>query len=74
MYKEILENVRHTKKIIIIDDSKSKNLSCDNLINFLHDNCDNFKKIVIKRKIQNNWVYPISDEMVVDYEKIKREL
>jgi len=70
-WKEIIDNVRHTKKIIIIDDSKSENLSCDNLINFLHDNCDNFKKIIIKRKIENNWVHPVSDEMVIDYEKIR---
>ena len=73
-WKEILENVRETKKIIIIDDSKSQNLACENLINFLHDNCDIQKKIILKRKIENNWLCPISDEMVVDYQKIKDSL
>ena len=73
-WKEILENVRETKKIIIIDDSKSQNLACENLINFLHDNCDIQKKIILKRKIENNWLYPISDEMVIDYQKIKDSL
>ena len=70
-WKEILENVRETKKIIIIDDSKSQNLVCENLINFLHDNCDVQKKIILKRKIQNNWLYPVSDEMFIDYQKIR---
>ena len=73
-WEEILENVRETKKIIIIDDSKSQNLACENLISFLHDNCDILKKIILKRKIENNWLYPISDEMVVDYQKIKDSL
>ena len=43
----------------------------ENLINFLHDNCDIQKKIILKRKIQNNWLHPVSDEMVIDYQKIK---
>ena len=73
-WKEILDNVRKTKKIIIIDDSKSQNLACENLINFLHDNCDIFKKIILKRKIEKNWLNPISDEMIIDYQKIKDEL
>ena len=63
--------VNKNEKIIIIDDSKSQNLACENLINFLYDNCDIQKKIILKRKIENNWLYPISDEMVIDYQKIK---
>ena len=71
---EILENVKKTKKIIIMDDSKSQNLACENLIVYLHDNCDSFKKIILKRQIENNWLHPISDEIVIDYQKIKYTL
>jgi len=71
---EILENVKETKKIIIIDDSKSQNLACENLIVYLYDNCDSLKKIILKREIENNWVHPVSDEMVINYQKIKDAL
>jgi len=73
-WEKILENVKKTKKIIIIDDSKSQNISCDNLINYLFENCESFKKIIIKREIKENWLHPVSDKINIDYQKIKDDL
>ena len=38
------------------------------------ENVKKTKKIILKRKIENNWLDPISDEMIINYEKIKDTL
>lgn len=61
-----------TKKIIVLDDSKSAHIPADSLLAELCG--EKIKKIVLKRKLGENWLYPVSDDFEVDTEKIIKEL
>lgn len=70
----ILKQAAKTHKLIIIDDSKSANLACDDLA-FAASQIKAIKKIIVfKKPIGKNWLNPIPDQMSVDYEKIIKEL
>lgn len=73
-WEKIIENVKKTKKLVVIDDSKSMNLSCDNFINRVLDECEVRNKIIIKREFSENWLCPNSEELKIDYDKIIKEL
>jgi pyruvate/2-oxoglutarate/acetoin dehydrogenase E1 component len=73
-WDKIIDDVYKTKKIIIIDDSKSVNLSCDSLLIDITEHCKVKKKIILKRKLQENWLNPIDDKMEIDIEKIMDNL
>ncbi len=69
----ILESIKRTKKLVVLDDSKSENLSCFSLLAEARS-LDLKKDIFIKRKMKADWLNPVSDAMNVDYEAIMREL
>ncbi len=72
-WKPILENVQRTKKLVVLDDSKSENLSCFSLL--AEARALGLKKdIFIRRTLNDNWLNPVSDAMDIDYEAIVREL
>ena len=61
----IIKDVNRTKKIIVIDDSKSLQTTGDYLLAELCGIAID-KKIVIKRKLEENWLYPVSDIFEID--------
>ncbi len=69
----ILERVSRTKKIIVVDDSKSVHISADSLLAELTGKPIE-KKVVIKRKINENWLYPVSDVFEIDEKKVIEEI
>ena len=69
-WKKIIDNVKKTKKLVIIDDSKSENLSCDNLLSKALSECKIEKNIVIKREFPENWLWPNHDKLEINYDKI----
>lgn len=69
----ILESVKKTGRLVVIDDSKSENLSCYSLL--AEARALGLKKdILIKRQLGENWLNPVSDEMEIDYEGVVREV
>lgn len=68
-WEMVILNVLVTKKIIIIDDSKSLQTSLDQLLAKLCG-MDIQKKIIVKRDIKDNWLYPVSDVFEIDKENI----
>lgn len=69
----ILESVKKTKKLVVLDDSKSENLSCFSLL--AEARALGLKKdIFIRRTLDDKWLNPISDTMDINYEAIVREL
>lgn len=72
-WEEVFSNVAVTKKIIIIDDSKSIQTSSDLLLAKLCG-MDIQKKIVLKRKISNDWLYPVSDIFEINQKSILDQL
>ncbi len=74
-WKDIIEDVKKTKNLVVIDDSKSENLSCDNLLVAAYENCKMDHAIAVKRDIKgNDWLWPNLDELRIDYEEIAKKL
>jgi pyruvate dehydrogenase E1 component beta subunit len=73
-WKKIIDDVKCTQKLIIIDDSKSKNFSCDSLLVDIVQKCNINKKIILKRNMNQNWLNPVSDKFEIDVKKVTREL
>jgi pyruvate/2-oxoglutarate/acetoin dehydrogenase E1 component len=69
-WTKIIENVKKTKKIIIIDDSKSVNLNYNSLLSKMCGQINLNKKIILTRNLSNNWLNPIDDQMEIDYNSI----
>ena len=71
----IIADVEKTKNLLVIDDSKSENFSCDNLLAAALQGCDMEHVITVKRDLKGNaWLYPNPDELQVDYESIVKHL
>ena len=74
-WDKIIADVKKTKNLVIIDDSKSENLSCDNLLAAMLEKCKMDKHIVVKREIKgNDWLFPNLDELIIDYDSIVKKL
>jgi len=72
-WKSILENIKITKKLVVLDDSKSENLSCFSLLAEARGlNLE--KDIFIKREMRADWLNPVSDAIDINYEAVIREL
>ena len=68
-WEAVIKNVLVTKKIIIIDDSKSFQTSADQLLAQLCG-MNIQKKIVLKRDLKDNWLSPISDIFEIDLDNV----
>ncbi len=71
---EITQDVNQTKKIVIIDDSKSMNLSCDNLLAHILQECEVKTKIIIKREFSEDWLWPNLEQLKINYSEIINKL
>lgn len=69
----ILENVKKTKKLVVIDDSQSENLSCFSLLAEARGLGLN-KDVFLRRELGDNWLNPVPKELDIDYAAIVREL
>ncbi|MFH1088344.1 MAG: hypothetical protein V1719_00705 [Patescibacteria group bacterium] len=70
----IIKQATKTRKLIIMDDSKSANLACDNLALVANMANSEIKIIIIKRQLRENWLNPMSDKMEVNLVKVIKEL
>ena len=70
-WDSIIEDIKITKKIIVLDDSKSIQNAAGQ---FLSKVCemDIKKKIIIKKELGPDWLYPISDNFDIDFDSIIR--
>ena len=74
-WTKIIDDVYKTKKIIIIDDSKSQNLNFHALLNDISDKVVLDKKIILKRNLDNKkWLNPIDDQMDINFQQIVNDL
>jgi hypothetical protein len=72
-WNEILDDVKKTKNLIIIDDSKSANLSCDNLSSYITRQITT-NTIIIKKQIKENWLNTNSDQMKLNFSGIINQI
>lgn len=74
-WEKIIEDVKKTKRLIVIDDSKSENLNCNALLVDIDKFCNVEKRIILKRSItEPDWVYPIHDQMEINIKQVVRDL
>lgn len=73
-FSPIVHDLVKTKKLVLFDDSKSVNLSCDRFLFDAADKCHIGRKIIIKRELSKEMFYPVSDELKVNYDEIIESL
>ncbi len=69
-WSPIIASVKKTKRIVILDDSKSENISAFSLLALVRKEVKLKKDIVVFRKIGEQWLNPISDDFDIDYQGI----
>jgi pyruvate dehydrogenase E1 component beta subunit len=72
-WDKILVDAKKTKNLVIIDDSKSENVSCDNLASYIAQN-DVINTTIVKKVIGENWLDANSDEMKIDMNNIIKKI
>ncbi len=74
-WDDIIADVQKTRNLVVIDDSKSENFSCDNLLVAALRQCEIDHTIVVKKEMKGNgWLFPNSDEFQINYDDIVKEL
>lgn len=70
-WSPIVESVKKTKKIIVVDDSKSAHVPADSLLAEICGNVNLENKAVIRRELANDdWLRPVSDIFEIDEKKV----
>lgn len=69
----ILASAKKTKRIVIMDDSQSENLSCFSLLADARK-LDLIKELFLVSKPIENWFNPVSSLMDMDYAKVARDI
>lgn len=73
-WSEIIKSAKETGNLIILDDSKSENLSCYVLINDILGACNLKNKIIIKKDMSGDWLSPNADKLEINYEEIIKRI
>ncbi len=73
-WREITASVKKTGKLVGLDDSKSRNLSCHSLIAEVERKAKPKKLLVLTRKFSDIWFKPNADRLEINYDEIIREL
>ena len=69
-WDQIIEDVKRTGRIIIIDDSKSETLPCHALLSTALESCKVKRQIIITKDMSNDWLSPNQDTLNIQYESI----
>lgn len=70
-WRKIVDDVKRTRKLVIIDDGKSENALYFSLLAEVESKISLEKKIVITRRGEfNDWLVPNPDALEIDYERI----
>jgi pyruvate/2-oxoglutarate/acetoin dehydrogenase E1 component len=72
-FDPIIKDVAVTKKIIVIDDSKSLQTPVDNVLALLCG-MDLKQKVVLKRQLNEDWLQPVSDIFEIDEQDVMKQL
>lgn len=70
----IIDNVKKTQKLIIIDDSKSVNSSYYAFLAEVRCHFRLQKEIIITRRLGDRWLTPNPDQLDIDYQKIVQDI
>jgi len=73
-WDEIMGDVQATKRVIMIDDSKSVNTPWQNLLNALYTQGAMEKHVIVQRSYEGYWCRPHHDQLQMDYDKVIADL
>lgn len=73
-WDRITESAHETGKLVVIDDSKSENVSCDNLLVDVLQKYKLKKLVIVKKVLGDNWLSPNADELSINYSDIVAQL
>lgn len=70
-WSEIIRDVKRTKNLIVLDDSKSENFSSDNFLVAALEQCTMDREIVVRKDMKGKgWLSPNADALEVNYSDI----
>jgi pyruvate/2-oxoglutarate/acetoin dehydrogenase E1 component len=69
-YSNIISDINNTKKLILIDDTKSRNRISDQFLNSVLSSCELKSKVIISRPMTSDIFYPCKDLLDIDYNKV----
>ncbi len=69
-WERIIEDVKRTGRLVIIDDSKSENLSCHALLCEAQKNCQVRKHVMVTKDMSGDWLSPSHDQLEIRYDEI----
>ena len=73
-YSRILDDVKKTEKLILIDDSKSRNCLSDRFLVDVLSVCTLKKRVIISRSITNESFRPSQDGLDIDFSWVINEI
>jgi pyruvate/2-oxoglutarate/acetoin dehydrogenase E1 component len=73
-WDKIIEDLGHTKKLLVIDDCKSIHCSRDTFLMHVYETCNLKRKIIIKRDLSEDLVAPGPDQLEIDYDEVVKQL
>ena len=73
-WDKIIEDLGHTKKLVVIDDCKSIHCSRDNFLMHVYEFCSLKRKIIIKRDLSTDLVSPGPDQLEINCDEVVAHL
>lgn len=75
-WERIIESIQKTRKLVLIDDSKSRNVPWQALLQDVseHVRLENKNKIIIRRDLSGYYPRPHADQLFIDYEALINRL
>lgn len=73
-WDRIIENISHSGRLVVIDDSKCQNGSFHILAEEAFKNCRMKKYVLLQRQFSNTWYQPNPEELVIDYEDVAKKI
>lgn len=73
-WDKIIEDLGHTKKLVVIDDCKSIHCSRDNFLMNVYETCKLKRKVIIKRDLTADLVSPGPDQLEINYDEVITQL
>jgi pyruvate/2-oxoglutarate/acetoin dehydrogenase E1 component len=73
-WNRIVDDVKITKKIVIIDDSKSEHLTCHDLLTRILAECQVRNQWIITRQFSEEWFWPNPEELEIDYNNVVKSI
>ena len=73
-WSKVIADAKKTEKLLILDDSKSQNLSCHSLLSDAETKVRLKKKLVLVKKFDGEWLIPNADQLEINIRSIIRRL